>query len=113
MLHESAFTITKDNVQAIEIRQSAIKRLLGLAEIKVISAGGVGEGVLEPNSLYPFLPIKRAYEMIHEILPSYEVIANDGATSEKSFWIRMLKPSWFWIITTLALYIFQTAYFGY
>ena len=69
VLHESAFTITKDNVQAIEIRQSAIKRLLGLAEIKVISAGGVGEGVLESNSLYPFLPIKRAYEMIDEILP--------------------------------------------
>ena len=25
----------------------------------------------------------------------------------KSFWIRMLKPSWFWIITTLALLYFK------
>ncbi|WP_172370927.1 PH domain-containing protein [Sporosarcina jiandibaonis] len=107
VLHESAFTITKNNVQAIEIRQSAIKRLLGLAEIKVISAGGVGEGVLEANSLYPFLPINRAYEMIHEILPSYEVIQTMERLPRKSFWVRMLKPSWFWIISTLALLYFK------
>ncbi|QUW22836.1 PH domain-containing protein [Sporosarcina sp. Marseille-Q4063] len=107
VLHESAFTITKDNVQAIEIRQSAIKRVLGLAEIKVISAGGVGEGMLEPNSLYPFLPIARAYEMIHEILPSYEVMQTMKRLPRKSFWIRMLKPSWFWIISMLALFYFK------
>ena len=112
VLHESAFTITKNNVQAIEIRQSTIKRLLGLAEIKVISAGGVGEGLLEPNSLYPFLPIKRAYEMIHEILPSYEVIQTMNRLPKTSFWIRMLKPSWFWIISTLALIYFKPPIFN-
>lgn len=107
VLNESAFTITKNNVQAIEIRQSLIKRLLGLAEIKVISAGGVGEGILEPNSLYPFLPIKRAYEMIHEILPSYEVMQTMERLPKISFWIRMLKPSWLWIISTGALIYFK------
>ena len=107
VLNESAFTITKNNVQAIEIRQSLIKRMLGLAEIKVISAGGVGEGILEPNSLYPFLPIKRAYEMIHEILPSYEVMQTMERLPKISFWIRMLKPSWLWIISTGALIYFK------
>ena len=113
VLHESAFTITKKNVQAIEIDQSTIKRLLGLAEIKLISAGGIGEGVLEPNSLYPFLPIKRAYEMIHEILPAYEVLQTMERLPKKSLWIRILRPSWFWIFSTLALSYFKPPVLGF
>ena len=113
VLDESTFSILKNRVQAIEIIQSPMKRLLGLAEVKLISAGGVsfGEDALETNSLYPFLPVKRAYEMIQEVLPSYEVTKTMQKLSKKSFWIRMLKPSWFWIIVTVALFYFKPPIF--
>lgn len=113
VLDESTFSILKNRVQAIEIIQSPIKRLLGLAEVKLISAGGIsfGEDALETNSLYPFLPVKRAYEMIQEVLPSYEVTDRMTRLPRKSFWIRMVKPSWFWIIVTTALYYFKPPIF--
>ncbi|MBE1553919.1 PH domain-containing protein [Sporosarcina limicola] len=107
VVDESAFTIEKDKVQAIEITQSLMKRLLGLAEIKLISAGSLGEDALDTNSLYPFLPVGRAYEMISEILPSYEVTQTMERLPKKSLWIRLLKPSWIWIIATAALLYFK------
>lgn len=110
---ESAFSILKARVQAIEITQSPMKRLLGLAEVKLISAGSIsfGEEALETNSLYPFLPVKRAYEMIHEVLPTYEVTNTMNHLPRKSFWIRLMKPSWFWILVTIALFYFKPPIF--
>lgn len=113
VLTESFFTISKEKVQAIEITQSTIKRILGLAEIKLISAGSVGDGELATNSLYPFLPIKRAYEMIHELLPDYVITESMRKLPKKSFWIRLLKPSWFWLIVTIALYYFKPTPFDF
>ena len=113
VLDESTFSILKNRVQAIEIIQSPMKRLLGLAEVKLISAGGlgIGEEALDTNSLYPFLPVKSAYEMIQEILPAYKVTSTMVPLPKKSFWIRMLKPSWFWIIVTVALFYFKPPIF--
>lgn len=107
VLNQSTFSILKDKVQAIEITQSTMKRLLGLAEIKLISAGGIGEEALDTNSLYPFLPVKQAYVMIQEILPSYEITQTMERFPKKSFWIRMLKPYWFWLIATGVLFYFK------
>lgn len=109
VIDETAFSIAKDRVQAIEINQSLIKRLLGLAEVKLTSAGGlsIGEEKLEINSLYPFLPVQRAYEMIAEILPAYEVTQQMKRLPKKSLWVRVLNPSWIWMIATAALFYFK------
>lgn len=111
VVDESAFSISKNRVQAIEINQSLMKRLLGLAEIKLISAGSMGEESLETNSLYPFLPVKQAYKMIGELLPTYEVTQTMERLPKKSFWIRMVKPSWLWMIVTVALFYFKPPIF--
>ncbi len=109
VLDESRFSILKERVQAIEVKQPPIKRLLGLAEVKLTSAGGVslGEDSPEISTLYPFLPVKRAYEMISEILPQYEVTREMKRLPGKSFWIRLLKPSWVWILATAGLAWFK------
>lgn len=112
VLDESVFSIAKDKVQAIEIKQTIMKRLLGLAEVKLISAGSVGESEDDINSLYPFLPVQRAYEMIAEILPSYEVTQGMTSLPKKSLGARLLKPSWLWIVATVALYYFKPPVFG-
>lgn len=112
LIDEIAFSIAKEKVQAIEIKQSLMKRLFGLAEVKLTSAGNpnLEEGKLEINSLYPFLPIKRAYEMISEILPSYEVTEKMTRLPKKSLWGRLLWPSWFWIIATVVLFYFKPTF---
>lgn len=109
VIDETAFSISKDRVQAIEIKQTLLKRLLGLAEVKLTSAGKLSseENKLEINSLYPFLPVKRAYEMISEILPSYEVAHEMSVLPKKSLWIRLLWPSWIWIAATGGLFYFK------
>lgn len=110
VIDETSFSIAKDRVQAIEIKQSIMKRLLGLAEVKLTSAGSLDLGEeesLEINSLYPFLPVQRAYEMVAEILPAYEVRQQMKRLPMKSFWVRMLRPSWIWIIATAVLIYFK------
>ncbi|CAM3990781.1 PH domain-containing protein [Mesobacillus zeae] len=111
MVEESAFSIPKEKVQAIEITQSSLKRLLGLAKVKLTSAGSIssGDDALEINTLYPFLPVERAYEMISEILPDYRVTEGMESLPKQSFWIRMLSPSWVWLAATAALYYFRSS----
>ncbi|MDM5296474.1 PH domain-containing protein [Peribacillus simplex] len=107
LLDESAFSIQKEKVQAVEISQSIIKRVLGLAEVKLISAGSTGDEELETNTLYPFLSIEMAYGMVEEILPAYKVERSMESLSKQAFKIRMLRPSFFWILTTVAIYYFK------
>lgn len=107
VLDETAFSISKERVQAVIISQSLMKRWLGLAEVKLISAGSAGNEELGVNSLYPYLPVRRAYEMVSEILPGYEVSQNMLRLPAKSLWMRMLRPSWIWILATAALFYFK------
>ncbi|MBO0993198.1 PH domain-containing protein [Bacillus sp. SD088] len=109
VIDETAFSISKEKVQAIEITQSLMKRLLGLAEVKLTSAGNLRseEDTLEVNTLYPFLPVNKAYKMVSEILPSYAITQEMIRLPKKSLWARLLRPSWLWIIATGVLYYFK------
>lgn len=109
VIDETAFSISKEKVQAIEITQSLMKRLLGLAEVKLTSAGNLRseEDSLEVNTLYPFLPVDKAYKMVSEILPTYAITQEMIRLPKKSLWIRLLWPSWLWIIATGVLYYFK------
>lgn len=97
VIEETSFFIEKHKVQAVEVEQSLLKRLLGLAEVKLTSAGRLDfEGEkLELNSLYPFLPVKRAYEIINEILPDYEVAQEMRQLPKKSLWVGCLPRAGF------------------
>lgn len=112
VLDESAFSILKKRVQGIEISQSFMKRLLGLAEVKLISAGSLGSDDDEVSTLYPFLPVKRAYSMIEEMMPDYEVSTDMKRLPRKSLVVRIVKPYWFWLIVTAALTYFRNDLFS-
>ncbi|NHC21095.1 PH domain-containing protein [Bacillus sp. MM2020_4] len=114
VIDETSFSIAKEKVQAIEIKQSIMKRLLGLTEVKLTSAGSLilGEDTLEINSLYPFLPVKRAYEMVSEMLPAYKVTQTMKRLPKKSLWVRLFSPSWIWMIATAVLYCFKPDVLG-
>lgn len=114
VIDETAFSIAKDKVQAIAIEQSFTKRLFGLAEVKLTSAGSLSleEDASDINSLYPFLPVRRAYEMVSELLPAYEVTLEMKRLPRKSLWARLLRPSWLWMIITAVLFYFKPAFLG-
>jgi len=113
VLEETAFSIAKDKVQAIEIEQSLMKKILGLAEVKLTSVGSmkIGDESLDVNTLYPFLPVIQAYKIVSDLLPSYKVEEEMVRLPKKSFWVRLLKPSWIWIIATAVLFFVKPKFF--
>ncbi|TQR38878.1 PH domain-containing protein [Brevibacillus brevis] len=116
VIEETTFSIAKERVQAIKIKQSLLKRMLGLAEVKLTVVGGDSDSDKDKqdvSSLYPFLPIKRAYEMIAEILPAYEVTEKMTSLPRKSLWVRLVRSSWIWIIGTGALFYFKPNILGW
>ncbi|WP_347861446.1 PH domain-containing protein [Salimicrobium sp. PL1-032A] len=114
VLDESYFAIEKRKVQGLEITQSLMKRIFGLAEVKIISSTSRPEGGNEQadiNSLYPFLPVKEAYRLIEEILPEYRSDAELNKLPTISLWVKLLEPSWLWIVSTIALVYFKPDFF--
>ncbi|MBY0202305.1 MULTISPECIES: PH domain-containing protein [Paenibacillus] len=112
MLEKTSFSIQKDRVQAVKITQSLMKRMLGLAEVELTTAGSLGEASQEINTLYPFLPVREAYRIIEEMLPSYHVTEEMHRLPQKALWLRLLKPNGLWIIVTGVLIYFKPVLFG-
>ncbi|QDP39920.1 PH domain-containing protein [Radiobacillus deserti] len=112
ILDETAFSISKEKVQAVEVSQSFMKRILGLAEVKLTSTSNSINDKLEVNTLYPFLPIHRAYGIISDILPSYNIVEEMERLPKQSLWIRLMRPSWFWIIVVIVLFFWKPAFLG-
>lgn len=114
-LEETLFTISKNRVQAIEIKQSVMKRLTGVAEVSLASTGEVKEADEKDglNSLFPFVPVEEAHRLAKEILPEYKIEQGMFPLPKESLWVSLLKPSWIWLISTAALTYFQPELFGF
>lgn len=114
VLSEASFSIAKERVQAIEIKQSFTKRILGLAEVKLISAGSLSMNSEDLNisSLYPFLPKNKAYALVSELLPGYRIQEHMQRLPRRALWVRLLKPSWAWLILTAILAYFRPDFLG-
>lgn len=112
VLDESQFAIEKRKIQGLEMTQTWIKRLFGLAEVKLISSSNPNqEGSVNVNSLYPFLPVNKAFRLIEELLPIYHLDVELKRLPRKSLWVKLLRPSWIWIIATIALIYFKPDFF--
>src|SRR5690606_29421747 len=100
VLNESYFAIEKNKIQGLEMEQTFLKRLFGLAEVKLISSAkpNIEDGSLNVNSLYPFLPVEKAYQLIEELLPIYQINSRLERLPRIALWLRLLRPSWFFVI---------------
>lgn len=109
VLNESYFSIEKRKVQGLEINQTWIKRIFGLAEVKLISTANPNQddSSVNVNSLYPFLPIEKAYQLIEELLPSYQLGMELERLPRKSLWLKLFRLSWLWILATIGLWYFK------
>jgi putative membrane protein len=102
-----SFSIQKQKVQAIIVEQSILKRLLGLASIKLISAGGSKEKDEETSSLYPFMPKQEAYRVLQTILPSYRIEEQMKRFPMKVLWLKLLHPYYVTILVIIGFMIFK------
>lgn len=109
VLDESYFAIEKGKIQGLEIEQTVIKRLFGLTEVKLISSAkpNAEDGAVNVNSLYPFLPLEKAYKLIEELLPNYRVNGQLEKLPRIALWLKLFRPSWLWVIASLALFYFK------
>lgn len=129
VLTENAFSIRKERVQAVQINEPFLKKLLGLAEVRLISAStGLGE-TSDVSSLYPFLPVKRAHSILGEILPDFQLLEGMEKLPKQSLKIKMLRIPWtligaivllffigwkyWWGLPILAVIIYLRRYFIY
>ncbi|KMJ60387.1 hypothetical protein AB685_06145 [Bacillus sp. LL01] len=103
----SSFVIQKEKVQAVAVEQSLIKRLLGLASVKLISVGAMKTEEQETSSLYPFMPKHEAYQLLETLLPNYPIQEEMERFPMKVLWYKLLVPYYFTIITAVGLFIFK------
>ncbi|MFD1032597.1 PH domain-containing protein [Metaplanococcus flavidus] len=102
------FSIQRNKVQAIQIEQPLIKRILGIVEIKLISAGAVNVGdELETNSLYPFMKTQEAYRLLNELMPQYTVQENLKRLPRNTIWLKLMRPYYMTILAAVGLWFFQ------
>lgn len=110
LLNETFFTINKEKVQAIKWKQSLLKRWFGLVEVELISAGDTGEGELQTNSLFPFLLERDARRIVKELLPAYQLTTEMDRLPQAALWIKLMRPSYVWIIATAVLIWWRPVY---
>src|SRR5699024_1435070 len=105
ILNETSFSVPKERVQAVNIEQSFIKRILGIAEVQLITAGGsmLDTDRVALNKLYPFFPKKLAYEMVHTLLPTYSIADEMKSLRKNDLFLKLLRLSWLWISFTAYL----------
>ncbi|MDX8045624.1 PH domain-containing protein [Gracilibacillus sp. S3-1-1] len=113
VVEKSQFAIEKRKVQGIEIKQNVMTRMFGLVEVTLISSFNpeVEDSDVSVNSLYPFLPVKKAYQLIEELLPGYYVHQSMQRLARASLWMKLIKPSWLWLIATACLIYFKPTVF--
>ncbi|WP_052455645.1 PH domain-containing protein [Bhargavaea cecembensis] len=107
VLSEQSLSVRKKNVQAVEISETPVKRLLGMAEVKLITVGTFDEDLSDINTLYPFLPRDRAIDMIGELLPDMEVTEEVDRLPKNSLVLRMIRIPWTALIGTAALFFWR------
>ncbi|MEH7011530.1 PH domain-containing protein [Neobacillus niacini] len=100
-----SFSIPKQRVQAVIVEQSILKRLLGLASIKLLSAGD--DKGQETSSLYPFMPKHEAYRILQIMLPHYHIEENMNRFPFKVLWLKLLQPYYLTILAIIGLMIFK------
>lgn len=103
-----SFSIQKQKVQGVIVEQTILKRFLGLASIKLISAGTSGdEEGQETSSLYPFMPKHEAYRILQTMLPHYHIEENMNRFPQKVLWLKLLHPYYVTILAAIGLFIFK------
>ncbi|MBM7645440.1 putative membrane protein [Scopulibacillus daqui] len=107
VFNRTEFSISKKKVQAIKFSQTFLQRWFGFAKVELVSAGGVGKEEIEvASTIFPFIAKKEAWPLLSEILPLIEFKSEMTKLPRSSLFVKLLRPSYLWIIGTIAVLYF-------
>ncbi|WP_191560962.1 PH domain-containing protein [Metabacillus idriensis] len=106
VLSHSEWMIAKQRIQGISMKQSFIRRWFGIVRADLICAGANGDEKIESNTLFPFIAEKRAIQLLPELLQDFIIKNEMNPLPKIALWIKLIRPSCFWIIGTAALLYF-------
>lgn len=129
VLNEKSFSIQKSRVQAVQINQPFLKKLLGLVEVELISASTGFDVSEEVSSLYPFLPAKKANHILAELLPHFQITETMKKLPRRALYVKMLripilflialllilwrKPDWWYVLPVILIVTYMMRFFQY
>lgn len=95
-LSKQSLSIRKDKVQAVIYKQSGYQKMLGVTTIKLISTGEIlSSDDQQINEFFPYLPTKKAHELIAVMLPQYQQSNMTHHASAKAKMLIWLRPPFF------------------
>lgn len=106
VLNHSEWMIVKQRIQGISMKQSFIRRWFGIVRADLICAGANGDEKIESNILFPFVAGERAIQLLPELLPDFTITNEMKPLPKIAIWVKLIRPSYFWIIGTAALLYF-------
>lgn len=111
VINETRFTVEKQRIQAIEYKQSLLKRMLGLVSITLITTGDatISEGATI-RELYPYLPTDKAQTLMSDLLPQYALNPPTKRLPKRALIVRLLRPSYMFVVLLIALWYWQPTY---
>lgn len=110
VLSENRFTVEKQRIQAIEYKQSLLKRMLGLMGITLITTGDASLESKTIRELYPYLPTDKAQTLVSDLLPQYALAPPTKRLPKRALIVRLLRPSYMFVVLLIALRYFQPTY---
>ncbi|MFK3937342.1 PH domain-containing protein [Alkalihalobacillus sp. NPDC078783] len=107
IIQEKENSILKSKVQGVVVSKSLIRRWFGMAKVKLICAGGEG-GLDDSDSavIFPFISVKRIPELLPQIIPGFVYHQPERKLPRRALWVKLIRPSYFWIIGTVVVFIF-------
>lgn len=107
IIQEKENSILKSKVQGVVVSKSLIRRWFGIAKVKLVCAGGeVDLDESESAVIFPFISTKRIPELLPEIIPGFVYEQPERRLPRHALWVKLLRPSYFWIIGTVVVFIF-------
>lgn len=112
ILSEKSFTIQKEKVQGLKIKQNILKRLLKLSEIRLVNIAQQDEEEASEatNSLYPFLENKEGKRLIKQILPRYFVEPSLQKLPKVAFYTHLIQVPYLFILAVIAYFIWSFSF---
>ena len=92
-LSSQSFSIRKEKVQAVIYKQSLYQRLLKVTTIRLISTGEIlASEEQQINEFFPYLPTKKANELVAQMLPHFTRQQAEYKMSHKAKPLIFLRP---------------------
>lgn len=108
VFNHKAFSIPKDNIQAVTFKKGFLRRWLGIVRVELINAGGTEDDdeAETATTLFPFIAQKRALQLVPEILPAFPIETEMVKLPRPALYVKLLRPSYFWLITAAVIFYF-------